>query len=100
MPRQSNRVGCNNNVGSLNKKITTSTTFPTSPKKGDYHLDTSLPALYYYTGAAWSLAHSMIKNTTPSGSGDTGTAGEICYDSSYLYICTATDTWTRVALAW
>jgi hypothetical protein len=37
---------------------------------------------------------------TPSGSGDTGTAGTIAWDSSYLYVCTATNTWTRVSLAW
>ncbi len=29
---------------------------------------------------------------------DTGTAGEICRDANYLYVCIATDTWTRIAL--
>lgn len=28
----------------------------------------------------------------------TGTAGQICWDSSYIYVCTATNTWKRVAL--
>jgi hypothetical protein len=37
---------------------------------------------------------------TPSGAGDTGTVGQIAWDTSYLYVCTATDTWTRIALAW
>jgi hypothetical protein len=37
---------------------------------------------------------------TISTSGDSGTEGEICWDSSYLYICVGTDTWTRIALAW
>lgn len=28
----------------------------------------------------------------------TGTTGQICWDSNYIYVCTATDTWKRVAL--
>ena len=36
---------------------------------------------------------------TPSSESDTGTAGEICWDSSYIYVCTATDTWKRAALS-
>lgn len=36
---------------------------------------------------------------TPSSASDTGNAGEICWDSSYIYVCTATDTWKRVAIA-
>jgi hypothetical protein len=29
---------------------------------------------------------------------DTGTAGQICWDTNYIYVCTATNTWKRVAL--
>jgi hypothetical protein len=36
---------------------------------------------------------------TPSSATDTGNAGDICWDSSYLYICTATNTWRRIAHA-
>lgn len=36
---------------------------------------------------------------TPSSAGDTGNQGEYCWDSSYLYICTATNTWSRIAHA-
>jgi hypothetical protein len=36
---------------------------------------------------------------TPASASDTGTAGEICWDSSYIYVCTATDTWKRAALS-
>ena len=28
----------------------------------------------------------------------TGTVGQICWDSDYIYVCTATNTWKRVAL--
>ena len=36
---------------------------------------------------------------TPSSASDTGTTGMITWDSSYLYVCTATDTWKRVAIS-
>jgi len=34
---------------------------------------------------------------TPASAGATGNAGDICWDSSYLYVCTATNTWRRIA---
>ncbi len=34
----------------------------------------------------------------PSSNSDTGTAGQIKYDANYLYVCTATNTWKRIAL--
>jgi hypothetical protein len=39
--------------------------------------------------------------TVPNGtktSTAVGTAGQISYDSTYLYVCIATNTWRRVAL--
>ena len=33
----------------------------------------------------------------PASASATGTAGQIAYDADYLYVCTATDTWRRVA---
>jgi hypothetical protein len=36
---------------------------------------------------------------TPASATDTGVAGEICWDSGYIYVCTATNTWKRAALA-
>ncbi len=36
---------------------------------------------------------------TPSSASATGNQGEVCWDSSYIYICTATNTWKRVAIA-
>jgi len=35
---------------------------------------------------------------TPSSSGAAGNAGEICWDSSYLYMCVATNNWKRIPL--
>jgi len=36
---------------------------------------------------------------TPASAAATGTAGDICWDDSYIYVCTATDTWKRSAIA-
>jgi len=41
----------------------------------------------------------IASSKTPASASDTGTAGEICWDSSYIYVCTATDTWKRAALS-
>lgn len=34
---------------------------------------------------------------TPASASATGNAGDICWDSSYIYVCTATNTWRRIA---
>ena len=34
---------------------------------------------------------------TPSSATDTGVTGQICWDASYFYVCTGTNTWRRVA---
>ena len=36
---------------------------------------------------------------TPANAGDTGNAGDICWDANYIYVCTATNTWKRAAIA-
>ena len=36
---------------------------------------------------------------TPSSASDTGTQGQWAWDSNYIYVCTATDTWKRAALS-
>jgi len=41
----------------------------------------------------------IIPTHTPASASATGTAGEIAWDASYLYVCTTTDTWKRVALS-
>jgi len=38
--------------------------------------------------------------TVPSSSTDTGVIGQMAVDAHYLYVCVATDTWTRIALSW
>lgn len=36
---------------------------------------------------------------TPASATATGTTGEICWDADYIYVCTATNTWKRTAIA-
>lgn len=36
---------------------------------------------------------------TPASASAPGNAGDICWDSSYIYVCVATNTWKRVAIA-
>ena len=38
-------------------------------------------------------------NSAPSSVSDTGTLGEIRFTTTYMYVCTATDTWKRAALS-
>jgi len=41
----------------------------------------------------------MPISKTPASAAATGTTGQIAWDASYIYICTSTDTWKRVAIA-
>ena len=36
---------------------------------------------------------------TPASAGASGNAGDICWDSSYIYVCVAANTWKRAAIA-
>lgn len=41
----------------------------------------------------------MRSPSPPASASATGNAGELAWDSSYIYVCTATDTWKRAAIA-
>lgn len=41
----------------------------------------------------------LRNSKTPASASDTGNQGDLAWDSSYLYVCTATDTWKRASLA-
>jgi hypothetical protein len=40
---------------------------------------------------------ATIRMATPASSSAQGSAGQMCYDTGYLYICTASNTWRRIA---
>jgi hypothetical protein len=52
-------------------------------------------------GGTLNMDGGTINNTlqTPASSSDTGTTGTIRWDADYIYICTATDNWKRVAIS-
>jgi hypothetical protein len=41
----------------------------------------------------------QLTTKTPASASDTGTEGTITWDADYIYICTATNTWKRVAIS-
>ena len=45
-----------------------------------------------------TLTSLKVATHTPTGAAATGTIGTIAWDASYIYVCTATDTWKRVAI--
>jgi hypothetical protein len=55
---------------------------------------TSGDALLQVNGDKIRIATSK----TPASAGAAGTAGEVCWDANYIYVCTATNTWARAAI--
>lgn len=60
--------------------------------------------LYYHTYKELQRVGGAITAAKPSASApatasDTGTPGQTAYDADYFYVCVATDTWKRVAIA-
>jgi hypothetical protein len=53
-----------------------------------------------FAGAV-TIAGTVIHNlsATPASASATGTVGTMSWDANYIYICTATNTWKRVAIA-
>ncbi len=41
----------------------------------------------------------QIIASTPAAASATGTAGQFAWDTNYIYVCVATDTWKRVAIS-
>lgn len=46
-----------------------------------------------------TLATVLQAPQTTKANSSIGTAGQICWDGSYIYVCTATNTWKRATLA-
>ena len=65
--------------------------------------DINLSASGKTVTAAGSMKAANYKlsalNTAPANASDTGTLGEIRIDASAIYVCTATNTWKKAAIA-
>lgn len=49
-------------------------------------------------GTAEFQGRIYVSSSAPSSASDTGETGTITWDANYIYICTATNTWKRVAI--
>ena len=86
--------------------VTISDTAPGGASAGDlwWESDKGRLKIYYqdvdttqWVDASPPLAPALSSNA-PATASSAGTAGDIRYDSSYVYICIATNTWKRAAL--
>ena len=66
----------------------TSITFSEIPASTD-----TIDVRYIATGQTSGL--NLIGNNVPASSSSSGIAGQVAYNSSYVYICVATNTWIR-----
>jgi len=78
------------NVGVFNIKLIGATAYLESLAIGTGTLPTTIDT---------SSMNLLIQSTTPATSSSTGTAGWIAYDSNYVYVCVATNTWKRAAIS-
>ena len=84
-----NIVFCGNYGGDLSGNVL----FKTSGKVG---INTTSPT------AKMDINSDIIRlrtAKTPATAGAAGNQGDICWDADYIYICTATNSWKRVAIA-
>lgn len=44
-------------------------------------------------------ATRVLGNVAPATSSSNGSSGDIAWDSNYIYLCVATNTWKRTAIA-
>ena len=60
----------------------------------------TLTSMAAITAANVTLGSRPILPThTPASATAAGTAGEVAWDANYIYVCTATNTWKRVAIS-
>lgn len=60
----------------------------------------TLTSMAAITAANVTLGSRPILPThTPASATATGTAGEVAWDANYIYVCTAANTWKRVAIS-
>lgn len=52
-----------------------------------------------FTSDEPDLVSPRISGTVPASASAVGVAGTIVVNGDYIYVCTATDTWKRVAIA-
>lgn len=59
----------------------------------------SLPGTLAVAGVLTASGGIVVPTSTPASASAAGTAGTITWDASFIYVCTAANTWKRVAIA-
>ena len=54
---------------------------------------------YMFFESMYQTAQLPIPNKTPASATAAGTQGEVCWDTNYIYVCVATNTWKRTAIS-
>lgn len=89
-----NLVGGNANVtNAVNTDTLVSTNVFTTSITVNNILSTGISA----TGNV-TIDNTLDSPLKTKASGDTGTAGQICWDANYIYVCVAANTWKRASL--
>lgn len=70
---------------------------PSYAVAGTVWCDEDTDQLFLYNGAL--DAQVAVNVGAPASASASGTANDVAWDADYFYICTATDTWKRVAVA-
>ena len=71
-----------------------------TPSGEKYFIKSNIPWPSLLAGNLTTGSYSISAlNSAPSSASDTGTLGEIRFTTTYMYVCTATDTWKRAALS-
>jgi hypothetical protein len=85
-----------------------STKFQNPPIQGQTFLDPEQPQGQQEPSFAWrqwfnlvatALSTALYGVTAPARVNSPGTPGQVATDGTYLYICVATNSWRRVAVA-
>jgi hypothetical protein len=90
------RAGTSTGTGEGQVRIATSTPGTT----GTADNGTTTRATFDSTGAVFTGNRvNVATSKTPATAAATGTTGDICWDSGFVYVCVAANTWKRAALA-
>ena len=88
----------NSDTGTFDIKITR--THASAGNVSLFFAETATTIKYHWDkDGVVKIASVIVDTQTPSSASDTGVAGTMTWDADFIYICTATDTWERVAIA-
>lgn len=81
-----------------NSGVTGNTPTPSNMELGELALNYTDGKLFYKNGSGDIVPVFLSPTAAPENAASPGIAGQIAYDSFYVYICTATNTWKRALL--